>query len=63
MTTKTVVIEVGGEHGDGNVELVEKPKGVQVIIRDWDNAHLEGNDEQDDPLIPQVRVYEEDVEI
>lgn len=60
---KTIIIEVGGDNGDGNVVLAKKPKGVRVIIRDWDNAFLpEGADPQDE-VVPEVREYEEDVEI
>lgn len=56
-----IIIEVGGDNGDGNVVLVKKPKGVKVIIKDWDNAYLEEDaDEQDEPL-PEIREYEEDV--
>lgn len=53
-----VVIEIGGEHGDGIVELIRKSKGVKVIIRDFDNATLD-NDPQDEP-IPQEREWEAD---
>lgn len=50
-----VEIEVGGDHGDGNVVVVRKSKGVKVIIRDFDNAMLPENaDEQDIPE-PEVR--------
>jgi len=57
MKEPTVIIEVGGENGDGNVVLVKKPKGVKVIIKDWDNAVLpEDADEQDAP-VPEVREY------
>ena len=60
---KKVIIEVGGEHGDGNVELVEKSAGVSVIIKDWDNAYLpEGADEQDE-VVPEKREWEANVEI
>ena len=53
---KKVIIEVGGDHGDGNVELVRKSKGVKVIIKDWDNATLPKDDENTDP-IPEIREY------
>jgi len=59
----TVIIEVGGDHGDGNVELVKKPKGVTVIIKDWDNAYLPENADEQAAPEPQIRRYEEDVEI
>ena len=59
---KTVIIEVGGDNGDGNVELLHKPKGVKVIIKDWDNAYIpEDADDQDAP-VPQIREYEADRE-
>ena len=41
----TVIIEMGGDHGDGNVEVVKKPKGIKVIIRDFDNSFLNDKDE------------------
>jgi len=57
---KEVIIEVGGDHGDGNVELIKKSKGVKVVIKDWDNAYLpEDADEQDAP-VPEIREYKED---
>jgi hypothetical protein len=56
---KEVVIEIGGDHGDGNCEVVQKPKGVKVIIKDWDNAYLpEDADEQDTP-VPVITEYDE----
>jgi len=63
MNEKVVIIEVGGDHGDGNVELVQKPKGVKVIIKDWDNATLPETDPEDGDPIPEVREYETDVEV
>ena len=60
---REVIIEVGGDHGDGNVEVVKKSKGVKVIIKDWDNAYIpEGADLQDAPL-PHEREFEAKVEI
>lgn len=66
---KEVLIEVGGDHGDGNVELVKKPIGVKVIIKDFDNASLpedvdvlDINDENVE-LVPQIREYEAKEEI
>lgn len=50
--TRKVVIEVGGEHGDGNVEVVECPDDVTVVIRDWDNATLDENDN----VVPEERI-------
>jgi hypothetical protein len=66
---KEVLIEVGGDHGDGNVEVIKKPLGVKVIIKDFDNATLpegvEDEDINDDnvELVPEVREYEETKEI
>lgn len=58
-----VVIEIGGEHGDGNVELIQKSLGIRVIIKDWDNAYLPENaDEQDEP-VPEIREWEPEVEV
>lgn len=55
---KIVVIEVGGDNGDGNVVVVQKPKGIKVIIKDWDNASIpEDNDSQDAPE-PEITEYE-----
>jgi len=45
-----VEIEVGGDHGDGIVEVVKKSKGVKVVIRDYDAAYYEeGQDLQESP--------------
>lgn len=54
---KVVVIEVGGDHGDGNVEVVQKPKGVTVLIKDWDNAVLPLDADPQDAPEPQIREY------
>jgi hypothetical protein len=60
---KVVEIEVGGDHGDGNVEVIRKPKGVKLIIRDWDNAYIpEGDDPQDAP-VPQEREWSANDEV
>lgn len=59
---KTVVIEVGGDHGDGNVELIQKSLGVRVIIKDFDNATLDPENPNGN-TIPEVREYEPEVEI
>ena len=55
---KTVIIEVGGDHGDGNVEVVQKPAGIKVIIRDYDSAFLDGNADEQEAVIPEERIYE-----
>jgi hypothetical protein len=57
-----VEIEVGGDHGDGNVELIKKSKGVRVIIRDFDNARLD-EENPDGDTIPQEREWEADVSV
>jgi len=56
-----VEIEVGGDHGDGNVEVVKKSKGVEVIIRDFDNATLDEKNRK--RLIPATRNWGSDVSV
>ena len=56
----TIIIEVGGDHGDGNVEVVNKPRGIKVIIRDFDNAVLPEDADLQDAPEPQIREYSED---
>lgn len=58
-----VVIEVGGDHGDGNVAVVHKSKGVKVIIRDFDNATLPEEIDMGSEMVPEEREYEADFEI
>lgn len=60
-----VLIEVGGTHGDGNVEVVQKPLGVKVVIKDFDNASLPDDVDLEDvndeniEMVPVVREYVE----
>lgn len=55
-----VVIEVGGDNGDGIVAVVKKPKGVKVIVRDFDNAELPEDADEDAKPIPQEEEYDAD---
>lgn len=55
-----VVIEVGGDNGDGIVAVVKKPKGVKVIVRDFDNAELPEDADEDTKPIPQEEEYDAD---
>ena len=57
-----VEIEVGGDHGDGNVEVIRKSKGVQLIIRDFDNARLDEKNPDGD-TIPATRNWGSDVSV
>lgn len=60
---REVVIEVGGDHGDGNVAVVKKSAGVKVTIRDFDNTYLPENyDIQDEP-VPEEREWKTDAEV
>jgi hypothetical protein len=54
-----VEIEIGGDNGDGNVEVVSKDLGVHLIIKDHDNAEIP--DDKDEPE-DQVREWEANVE-
>lgn len=55
-----ILIEVGGDHGDGNVEVVSKPMGVAVRIIDYDCEYI---DKESGDVCPVERLYDEDVEI
>jgi len=63
MDEQTVIIEVGGDHGDGNVEVVQKPMGIKVIVRDYDNAYLEEDQDEQEAGVPEERTYEADIVI
>jgi hypothetical protein len=52
-----VEIEVGGDHGDGNVEVIRKSKGVRVIIRDFDNSYIPEEAGEGAEPVPQEREW------
>ena len=58
-----VVIEVGGDHGDGNVVLVKKPKGIRVVIIDFDNSVLPLDAAEQDEPEPQISTFDTKEEI
>jgi len=57
---KEVIIEVGGDNGDGNIAVVAKSMGIKLTIIDHDNSYI---DDESKELCPQHREWDENEQV